>query len=197
MFERSSALERTLAAGGRTGSNGATALRLGMRRNWQLVQLGTYGGRTEALNAALLTTLGVTLPVSSSEVLRYERHQLYRLAADQYWVVTEDATVPAALARAVPAAIASLTALSHARVRIALQGGAAVALLGKLVSVDLRPQSFAIGSFAQTGLHHVGVLLERLGADSFELYVLRTYAASTWEWMIDAALPFGYEVMSE
>ena len=197
MFERASALEKSIATGGRAGSTGATALRMGMRCNWQLVQLGTYGGRTEALNAALLTTLGVALPVSSSEVLRHERHQLYRLAADQYWIVTEDAAVPAALARAVPADVASLTVLSHARVRIALQGGAAVALLGKLVSVDLRPQAFAVGRFAQTGLHHVGVLLERLGADSFELYVLRTYAASTWEWMIDAALPFGYEVMSE
>jgi len=197
VFERVSVLEKPIAAGGRTGRNGATALRMGLRRHRHLVQLGTYAGRTEALNATLLATLGVALPVSSSEVLRHERHQLYRLAADQYWIVTEDATVPAKLARAVPADIASLTALSHARVRIALHGGAAVALLGKLVSIDLRPQSFAIGSFAQTGLHHVGVLLERLGADSFELYVLRTYAASTWDWMIDAALPFGYEVFSE
>jgi methylglutamate dehydrogenase subunit D len=196
VFERASALEEAIAMGGRAGSTGATALRMGMRRDWQLVQLGTYGARTEALNATLRATLGVALPVSTSEVLRHGRHRLYRLAADQYWIVTDDAAVPAALARAVPADIASLTVLSHARVRIALQGSAAVALLGKLVSVDLRPQSFAVGRFAQTGLHHVGVLLERLGADSFELYVLRTYATSTWEWMIDAALPFGYEVFS-
>ncbi len=197
MFEQASALEKALAAGGRAGSNGATALRLGMRRNWHLLQLGTYADRTEALNAALLATLGVALPVSSSAVLRHGRHQLYRIAADQYWIVTGDSTVPAALAKALPADVASLTALSHARVRIALQGSAAVALLGKLVAVDLRPQSFAVGSFAQTGLHHVGVLLERLGPDSFELYVLRTFAASTWEWLLDAALPFGYEVLSE
>ncbi len=197
MFEQASALEKALAAGGHAGSNGATALRLGMRRNWHLLQLGTYADRTEALNAALLATLGVALPVSSSAVLRHGRHQLYRIAADQYWIVTGDSTVPAALAKALPADVASLTALSHARVRIALQGSAAVALLGKLVAVDLRPQSFAVGSFAQTGLHHVGVLLERLGPDSFELYVLRTFAASTWEWLLDAALPFGYEVLSE
>ncbi len=34
------------------------------------------------------------------------------------------------------------------------------------------------------------------GQIEFELYALRTYAASTWDWLIDAALPYGYEVFS-
>ena len=196
MFDRVSALDQRLAAGARTASGGASALRICRRSGWHLVQLGTYSGRSAALNAALVGAMGTALPVSCSQMLRHGRHQLYRVAADQYWIVTEDAALPAALERTVPAEAGSVTALSHARVRIALEGSAVTALLGKLVSVDLRPQSFAVGSFAQTGLHHVGVLLERLGPTSFELYALRTYAASTWDWLIDAALPFGYEVCS-
>ena len=199
MFDLASPLDQRLVAAIHSGSGGgaaAGALRIGVRSGWQLVQLGAFGGRTDALDAAVLGTIGTALPRSSSQVLRHGQQQLYRIAADQYWIVTEDAALPAALERAIPAEAGSVTTLSQARVRIALEGNAVTALLGKLVPVDLRPQSFAVGSFAQTGLHHVGALLERLGPTSFELFVLRTYAASTWDCLIDAALPFGYEVFS-
>lgn len=197
MFEREPVLDQQLAARSVVGNQGAIGLRIAVRRDWQLVQLGSYAGSDSALHAAVLAALGVALPASTSAVLVQGRHKAYRIAADQYWIISDDATVPAKLRAAIAPAMGSVTTLSSARARIAIQGDAAVALLGKLVSIDLRPQSFAVGSFAQTGLHHVGALLERLGPDSFELYVLRTYAASTWEWLIDAALPFGYEVIRE
>jgi sarcosine oxidase subunit gamma len=196
VLRRDSALDLRLAAGGRSGNAGAGALRIGVRQGWQLVQIGSFGGRTAPLNAALGSVIGCALPTSSSLVQHSGPHQLYRIAADQYWIVTTDAAMPATLERAIPADAGSVTDLSHARVRIALEGSAVTALLGKLVAVDLRPRAFAAGSFAQTGLHHVGVLLERTGPDSFEIYALRTYAASTWDWLIDAALPYGYEVFS-
>jgi sarcosine oxidase gamma subunit len=51
-----------------------------------------------------------------------------------------------------------------------------------------------VGHFAQTGLHHVPVLLERRGEARYELQVPTTWAVSVWEWLTDAALPFGYDI---
>ena len=69
--------------------------------------------------------------------------------------------------------------------------------LAKGISIDLHPSVFPIGAFAQTRLHHTAILLERSGDIRFELYVLRTFAVSIWEWLIDAALPFGYDTSVE
>ena len=35
------------------------------------------------------------------------------------------------------------------------------------------------------------------GDDRFDVYVLRTFAACIWDWLIDAALPFGYNLKIE
>src|SRR5271163_543348 len=67
-------------------------------------------------------------------------------------------------------------------------------VLAKGISLDLHPAVFQVGRGAQTGLHHTGVFLERVGDDSYEIYVQCSYAESIWEWLIDAALPFGYDV---
>lgn len=196
MFKRHSPLDDPIAAGGRAGSAGGRALRLGLLHDWQLVQIGAFGRATAPLDAALGSVLGTPLPTSTSLVQRAGAHRLYRIAADQYWIVTPDAALWAKISEVVPATAGSVTRLSDARVRISVEGPAATALLGKLVSVDLRPRAFPVGSFAQTGLHHVGVLLERLGPEHFEIFALRTYAASSWDWLTDAALPYGYEVFS-
>ena len=196
MFKRHSPLDERIATGGRAGAAGGTALRLGVLHDWQLVQIGTFKRTTPSLDTVLISVLGGLLPTSASVVQRIGAHRLYRLAADQYWIVTPDAALPYALAAAVPPNAGSVTCLSDARVRISIAGPAATALLGKLVSVDLRARAFPVGSFAQTGLHHVGVLLERAGPEQFEIYALRTYAASTWDWLVDAALPYGYEAFS-
>ena len=196
MFKRHSPLDEHIATGGRTGTAGGRALRLGVLHDWQLVQIGIFGRTTTPLEAALSSVLGTPLPTSTSLVQRTGAHRLYRIATDQYWIVTPDAALSATLSEVVPVTAGSVTRLSDARVRVSIEGPAATALLGKLVSVDLRPRAFPVGSFAQTGLHHVGVLLERLGPEQFEIYALRSYAASSWDWLTDAALPYGYEVFS-
>lgn len=74
------------------------------------------------------------------------------------------------------------------------RGGAAREVLERGIALDLHPTVFAVGHFAQTGLHHVPVLLERVGEQRYALYVPTTWAVSVWEWLADAALPFGYDI---
>jgi heterotetrameric sarcosine oxidase gamma subunit len=190
-------LDERLAAVGHAGAKGGSALRLGVLQRWQLVQIGTFERQSAGLDALIARVLGSPLPTAADVVTCAGAHRLYRIAADQYWILSPDGALPETLARAVPPDSGSVTRLSDARVRIAIAGAAATALLSKVVSVDLRPRAFAVGNFVQTGLRHTGVLLERQGPESFEIHALRSYAASTWDWLIDAALPYGYDVYRE
>ena len=81
-----------------------------------------------------------------------------------------------------------------ARICLRLEGAAAGDVLAHQVALDLDLTQFPAGRFAQTGFHHAGVLLDRRGQERFELYVLSTFAASTWDVLVDTALPYGFEV---
>ena len=51
-------------------------------------------------------------------------------------------------------------------------------LLTRLVPVDVSLASFPNGSFVQTGMHHVGVLIDRISDTCFEILVPRTWSCS-------------------
>jgi heterotetrameric sarcosine oxidase gamma subunit len=67
-------------------------------------------------------------------------------------------------------------------------------LLARLAPLDVSLPAFPVGTFAQTGIHHVGVLLRRISAEIFEILIPVTWAATIWELIGDAAAPFGYRV---
>ena len=194
MFERRAALAECLDAGGRDGSDGARRLRIGEVRGTSLVQIGTWPSVHAACAAAIARVCGCDPPESPRVATDRGVHRLYRIAPDQFWVATHDPDVSATLAREVGATGSAVTVLTDARVRVAIDGIAAKPLLSRLVPIDLRDASFPVGSFSQTGVHHAPALLDRIGTDRYDLYVLATYAVSTWEWTLDQALPFGYDV---
>jgi heterotetrameric sarcosine oxidase gamma subunit len=197
MLEARSAIAGPLARGGRDGADGRRRLRLGERRGWHLVQLGHYAVTAPAFEAAVRGVLGHELPHSPREAHHAGPDVVMRVAPDQYWLLTADAGRTAALASAVPGDVGSVLPLSASRTCIVVDGSDARTLLAKLVPLDLHPAAFAVGCFAQTGMHHVGGLLYRAGADRYEYLALRTYAATMWEAIADAALPFGYEITIE
>ena len=198
MFERRSALVTQLNAAGRNARDGRRAVRVGEVSGWDLAQLGVFAGQQGQLAAAVAAVLGAdALAAGAGEVRRVAGGALYRTAPDAYWLVASDPTVISRLHAAVPVSAGTVTSLSHSRVRLFVEGPAAREVLAAGISIDLHPRSFAVGAFAQTGLHHTGVLLERCAQDRYELYVLRTFALSLWEWLLDAALPFGYDIALE
>ncbi len=198
MFDRRSPLASQLRAPGGDGLDGRRALRLSEVRGWELAQVGVFAQQQGALAAAVVPVLGAgALPPAAGQVQHTPAAALYRTAPDSYWVVTSQPKVISQLRSAVPASCGTVTCLSHSRVRLAVQGPQARTVLAGGISVDLHPRSFAVGAFAQTGLHHTAVLLERSAPERYELYVLRTFAVSIWEWLLDAALPVGYEIAVE
>ena len=191
MFEARSALTAALQLGGRDGADGRRLLRLSELRGWHLLQLGVFAGSQFAQAAS--SVLATPLPQHPQQPLE-GKARVYRIAQDQYWVVTRDAALPAQLLAAIAPDVGTVTTLSHARVRIRVSGAPARSMLAAVLSVDLHPTQFKIGEALQTGMHHLPILVERTDEDSYEFYFLRTFAQTLWEWLTDAALQYGYDL---
>ena len=194
MFESRSPLAERLALGGRDGADGARALRFTEIRGRHVVQLGVFRGGASAVSPLVRSITGAALPNSNCEVTESGLHRLYRIAADQYWVVSLEEGAGRALEQALPPDSGTVTVLSGARVCLRLDGEAARHVLAHHVALDLDLREFPSGRFAQTGIDHAGVLLDRRGPQCFELYLLSTFAASAWDLLADSALPYGYSV---
>ena len=194
MFDRRSALSVTLATGGRDGSDGGRALKVGEVRDFTLLQVAALPGALPSLSVAVQALLG-ELPSTLGEASRARSRLLFKTAPEQYWVVSSaDEEVTGQLQSVVAPEIGAVTSLSHSRTRLFIEGPAARRVLSTGIALDLHPDSFPVGAFALTGVHHTPVLLHHAAPDRYELYVLRTFAEWVWEWLADAALPFGYEV---
>lgn len=78
---------------------------------------------------------------------------------------------------------------SHGRVRVAVEGEMAAAMLAKGTAVDL--EAMPVGATAATLLGQIGVHLTRTGAAGFELMVLRSLAEALWHDLRGMAAEYG------
>lgn len=197
MFETRSALASVMPAAGRDGAAGERRLRLGEAALGSLTQIGVYPGGAALVAAPASAALGGPLPESKVAASRTGEHVAFRIAADQYWIRSRSAGLAARLRAGLPEHAASVTPLDGSRSCIVIEGAAARSLLGRLVAVDVEPSVFGVGQFAQVPIHHVGGLLHRTGPERYEFIALRTYAASTFEVIEDAARFYGYHLVGE
>jgi heterotetrameric sarcosine oxidase gamma subunit len=174
---------------------GSSVVQLGEVTDSRLLHLGVYPGGAAGVAGGALEVLGGPLPESSVCAAAAADHLIMRIAPDQYWVLGGKSGLAARLRSAIPGDAGCVTSLDQARTRLLIEGPAARALLGQLVAIDLDPTVFPLYGFAQTGIHHVAGLLFRAGEDRYEFLAPRTYAASTWEVLLDAAHSFDYEIV--
>lgn len=193
MLESRSALAAVLPASGRNGADGQRRLRLGEAPLGSLVQIGVYPGESLVQMAAHAWP-AEALPVSTVAAVRLDGSTVFRIAADQYWVRNFSPGLSGQLRALLPEHAASVTPLEGSRTCILIEGPAARSLLGHLVAIDVDSERFGIGQFAQVPIHHVGGLLYRVRSDRYEFIALRTFAASTFEVIEDAARFYGYDI---
>ena len=86
--------------------------------------------------------------------------------------------------------------LSHSRTLIKLNGDNATTVLNSYLPLDLRENSFPVGSVASTAFHHCGVTLWR-SSDHYQLFLPRGFAMSLWELLMEGAMQYGFEVLAE
>ncbi|WP_349436028.1 sarcosine oxidase subunit gamma family protein [Pararhizobium sp. A13] len=112
------------------------------------------------------------------------------------WFVVGDAALSVADISGKAALLASKGSIadqSHGRVRIGISGASTEAVLAKGTAVDLDRASFAIGHSTMTLIGHISALITRTGVDSFELMVLRGFAESLWDELVQMSLEFGVD----
>jgi len=196
MLERHSALEKDLQQGGRDGAKGGRGLRLGEVRGWSLVQASGFPTEAAAFETALSAQLGASLPAKVGDAAAAQGRTIMRVGPEHFWIVgPEQGDLASRLSQAVAPTVGSILPLSHSRTRFFIEGTAAREVLAKGIPLDFDIGVFKIGQFALTGLHHTPILVHRTAADRYEIYAMRTFAHSIWEWLTDAALPVGYEVV--
>lgn len=194
MFKARSAIATLVADGGRDGATGERTLLIEAHPPLVLAQLALYRDGAPRAQAVVRAVLGLDLPVSATVVGVAGDVRVYRTGPEQYWVRAPDERTVAALSTALDPRDGAVTPLSSSRALVSIDGPSVRDVLAKGLAIDLDPSVFRVGQFAQTGLHHVGVLVERRAEQGFDLYLPRTFAVTLLEWLTDAALPFGYEM---
>ena len=156
----------------------SAVLQIGEAREFSLLQV--------AGNPKAITPVTGKLPTKVGVATQSDGRTLMRAGENQFWIIgpktDEIATKLGDLA--------VLTPLSHSRTRILIDGGPARDVLAKGIPLDLHPSVFKPGMFAMTGIHHTPVLVHCVSENRFEIYALRSFAVSVYDWLTDAALEF-------
>lgn len=119
---------------------------------------------------------------------------------------TDRTLVAAQLKAALDGHSGALTDVGHGWAGVNLRGQAAAAVLASGCGLDLDPRVFRPGHCAMTGFGKLRVVIERRpdgarGADgvappgqSYDVLVARSFAASLWHMLVEAAGEHGYRV---
>jgi sarcosine oxidase subunit gamma len=158
-------------------------------RPGSIVQVAAWPGTLRQVETVLAEQLRVAIPPTGAAVAA-DGITLAAVAPGRYLFATETAGAAAQLEAALPSADGAVTDLSHGRVILRLEGEAAADVLARCIALDLDPAAFPPGRAAQTMIHHVDVLVHRITETRFELWMLRSFAESIGEWILDAGLEF-------
>jgi len=164
------------------------------RRLVSLVQVAAWPETAEQVESSLTSLLGCAPPQGASGSSGDAGGAVLALGPGRWLAESPDARLAQQLAQQIPADLGAVTDLSHARIALRVAGPKAAWVLSKGLALDLHPAAFAPMRVAQSAIHEVGVIVRRLSAESFDLYVYRGFALSFWEWLTEAAEECGYRV---
>jgi sarcosine oxidase subunit gamma len=150
-----------------------------------ILQVQAWPDTLKTVQAVIISELlNEDVPPLGSAILR--RNAVVAAIAPGRFMLAGPDDLVARIEGALPASDAAVTDLSHGRVILTLEGDAAETALQGCVMIDLDRAAFPPGRVAQTMIHHVDVLIHRVGEKRFDLWVLRSFAQSLAEWIIDA-----------
>lgn len=142
-----------------------------------LWQLAAWPDTLQSLSKSVAAELGTDGVPGFGQALTNGAVSMLRIEPLKFWVIG------APLSERQEGAVLDL---SHSRTHIRISGEKATTVLNSYLPLDLRSNSFAVGSVASTAFHHVGVTLWR-SEQGYELFIPRGFAVSLWELLIEAA----------
>ena len=115
----------------------------------------------------------------------------------QRWLVVapESKEVPVRIIGRISADVAAITDVSHGRTVVRVSGRNVRRMLAKMCIVDLDARAFGPCRCAQTLFGQTVVVLDAIAVDVIDVYFNRSFAASAWEMLFDAAAEYGFSVV--
>ncbi len=165
-----------------------------------LVQVAGWPDNFATVAPRLAEAIEAPLPERFGRAVSAGGRRVFLLAPERLWIAAPDGEgLGKRLADRFTAEEAVVTELGHSRSILRVTGPAARSVLAKGLPVDLDERVFPPQAFAQSAIHHIGLLLHRVdegqaAAPVFELYVARGFAVSFWDWLTHAASEPGYRV---
>jgi sarcosine oxidase subunit gamma len=197
MLERRSALASLLGRHPPSTAGGVVGVRLGEVRGFSLTQVAAFPAAMSVVEAKVAAVVGMPAPASAAMPAHGGSWTVFRTGPGQFWLIGPDVSdVAVRLAAEIAPAEGAVTSLSHSRTRIFAEGARAADVLRKGVPLDFALSAFPVGGAAMTGLHHTPILIHRVGEARFEIYAMRTFALTVFEWLADAAQEFGVGVVA-
>lgn len=156
-----------------------------------ILQVQAWPNTRSTVDAVLTQLLKIEEVPQVGRAAWFHHGSIASIGAGRYLVSTTALDVVATLGTAFSSQDATVTDISHGRTILRLEGDAAADLLARCVPLDFDAAAFPADRVAQTAVHHVDVLIHRLTETSFEIWVLRSFAESIAEWLIDAGGELG------
>jgi sarcosine oxidase subunit gamma len=194
MGDRQSPLQ-SIAINGRFGAEkpDPVPLSLSQRLPGALYQIAGWGD-FETATGPILSSLGLDSLGNSSDARSASGIHCFRIAPDRLWLLAEAESALQSTPMDAPSDRLAVLDLSHSRCIVDVSGAASEDLLARVAALDFSIPAFPVGTFAQTGIHQISVLIHRVGEVRFDILTPVTWAVSLWEWLCLNAEPFGYNV---
>ncbi|MDX2202854.1 MAG: sarcosine oxidase subunit gamma family protein [Hyphomicrobiaceae bacterium] len=192
----SSGLEGRLVPGRHGNASGPAGVTLHLCPPRALASVMARRGALEAAVRGVKAGFGLDLPSAPRRVAADAT--AFAWSGPGQWLAMTTGQTPGAFEQALRKALgasASVVDQSGGRLILRLAGPAARAVLAKTIPLDVHPRAFGPGDAASTLAGHIGVQLWQLDeAPTYEIAVMRSYAASLAQFLLDNSVEFGVEV---
>ncbi len=152
-----------------------------------LVQVAAWPETLSAVEQQLVSIVGAPLPTDAGLSIRTGDKLVMTIAPGTFLIEADDLDIAAELARLVVPALGTVTDLAEARVAINVTGARSEWVLSKGLAIDLAATEFPIHRVAQGAIDEIGLIIRRVAAQEFDLYVYQSFARSLWDWLIEAS----------
>ncbi|MBI3370897.1 MAG: hypothetical protein HY017_03940 [Betaproteobacteria bacterium] len=195
MPEQRSALASVYKPGRVGVYDGPAQVVLFERANRTLVQVSGWPGSFRELCRKLETLLACRMPEDGLKAISQGQRSIFRVGPERLWVAgPSDDDLLMRFDGAALGEEAVVTEIGHSRTIVRAAGAEARTLLNRGLPIDLDFTAFPVDAFAQSVIHHMPVLVHRVGDSDFDVYVARDYAVSFWEWLTGAARSLGCQI---
>ena len=149
-----------------------------------------------SLKAAVEAATGCHFPPLANHFETAGERHIVWLGPDEYLLLCESGKEKAlydTLTSTIKANHFAITDVSDSLCALSLSGAAVRDVLAKGCSLDFLPSKFGAGRCAQSLLAHAGITLMALPVDAFILICRTSFAPYVHDWLVDAALEYGYQ----